>query len=208
MSVNFSAWTVQVGPPPTKIPYRAGISRQFMQGDSDVWYDDPFVDDAGNSYDSSAYTFKYTLNGPITTPVVLTAVANNRGWKTTLDTTTSTALKAGTYGWQAQIFASGTRKTPDEGELTVEIDLSVAGANYDPRTLAEIAYAQAKAAFSSFTQSGGRVRSYTIGQRSMTFDNLAEVKIQVDFWKAEVEKEKMVKNPKRRSLLLRLNSWR
>lgn len=189
-------------------PYIAGILRQFRQGDSAVWIDLPFCDRNGTEYDSSKYTLKYVLAGPIAAPVVLTAVTSGLGWQTTLDTTTSAALNPGTYSWQVQVFATGVRLTVDEGELTVEADLLNVGANYDGRSLAQIALAQAKAAFSSFTQSGGRVRSYTIGHRSMTFDNLAEVKVQVDFWKAEVEKEKMIANPRRRYLNVRLDRIR
>lgn len=189
-------------------PYVAAITRQFRQGDSGVWIDPPFIDRTGVQYDSAGYTLKYTLAGPIAAPVVLTAVAEGQGWQTTLDTTTSAGLKFGLYSWQLQAFATNARMTLDEGELTVEADLLSVGANYDGRSQAEIALAQAKAAFATFSQSGGRVRSYTIGHRSMTFDNLQEVQGQVSFWKGEVEKEQMLANRKRRFVNVRLDRTR
>jgi hypothetical protein len=208
MSSEFGTWEGVLGLTPVPDSYVAGIIRQFKQGDSGVWNDQPFVDKNGTGYDSSGYTLKYVLAGPIAAPVTLTAVANGSGWQTTLSTTVSAALTPGTYSWQAQVFATGVRLTLDEGELTVEPDLAAVGANYDGRTQAEIALAQAKAAFATFSQSGGRVRSYTIGHRSMTFDNLADVQAQVTFWKKEVEIEKTIANPRRRSVLARFDRIR
>lgn len=192
MLSNFGTWEGILGLNPAINPYVAAIPRSFKQGDSAVWTDPPFIDRNGTGYDSSAYTLKYVLAGPIATPVTLTATASGSSWQTTLDTTTSAGLTPGDYSWQAQIFATDVRLTLDEGELTVEPDLASVGANYDGRTQAEIALAQAKAAFANFSASGGRVRSYTIGHRSMTFDNLADIKTQVDFWKKEVAVEKSI----------------
>lgn len=209
MSSNFGTWEGVLGLNPVTNPYVAGIIRQFKQGDSAVWNDQPFVDQNGTGYDSSGYTLKYVLAGPIAAPVTLSAVASGSGWQTTLSTGTSTTLAPGIYAWQAQVFATNVRLTLDEGELTVEPDLAAVGANYDGRTLAEIALAQAKVAFSTFSQSGGRVRSYTIGHRSMTFDNLQEVQAQVTFWKKEVAVEKSIAGGGRdRTLHLRFDRIR
>jgi hypothetical protein len=208
MSSNFGTWEGVLGLNPVTMPYVSSIPKQFKQGDSPVWNDLPFVDQAGTGYDSGGYTLKYVLAGPITTPVTITALANGPGWQTTLSTTVSATLTPGIYAWQAQVFATNVRLTLDEGTLTVEPDLAAVGANYDGRSQAEIALSQAKAAFSTFSQSGGRARSYTIGHRSMTFDNLADVQAQVTFWKKEVEIEKTIANPRRRQVLARFDRIR
>lgn len=191
-------------------PYIAAIPRQFRQGDSAVWMDVPFMDRNATEYDSTGYTLKYVLAGPIAAPVVLTAAANGLGWKTTLNSTTSAGLNPGTYSWTAYAFliATGDRLTVDDGELTVDIDLLSAGGNYDGRSLAQIALAQAKAAFSQFSVSGGAVKMYRIGSREMVFNELSQIQTQVNFWKVEVEKEAMIDNPKRRFVNVRLDRIR
>lgn len=208
MSSSFGTWGGLLGLNSLTNPYVAGIPRQFKQGDSAVWNDQPFVDPSGKAYDSSGYTLTYVIAGPIATPLSLVALPSGSGWQTTLTTTQSSTLNLGNYAWQVQASATGVRLTLDEGELLVEADLALVGANYDGRTPAEIALSQAKVAFSTFSQSGGRVRSYTIGHRSMTFDNLQEVQAQVTFWKKEVEIERTIANPKRRLLLQRFDRIR
>lgn len=202
MSSNFGTWEGVLGLNPAINPYVAAIPRQFKQGDSAVWTDVGFVDVNGTSYDSGTYTLKYVLAGPISTPVTLTAVANGSGWKTTLDTATSAGLIAGLYGWQVQVFATGVRITVDEGELTVEADLASAGANYDTRTLAEKALAAAEQALATFQATGGRIQSYTIGNRHMTFQRDADILPIVNYWRGRVSLEKSIATGGRDRMLL------
>jgi hypothetical protein len=209
MPSEFGTWSGALGLNSVIVPYVAGIPAQLRQGDSAIWNDRSFVDQNGTTYDSTGYTLKYVLAGPIHTPVTLTAAASGPGWQTTLSTTTSATLAPGTYSWQAQVAAAGVRLTIDQGESLVLADLASVGANYDGRTSAEIALEQAKQAFATFTQSGGRVRSYTIGHRSMTFDNLSDIKIQVDFWKKEVAAERLIaRGGQSRTLHLRFDRTR
>lgn len=189
-------------------PYVAGIVSQLTAGDSSVWNDVPFIDANGNGYDSTGYTLKYVIAGPIPAPLIIQAVASGNGWQTTLTTTDSATLVAGLYSWKAQIFATGVRFTLDEGELTVEADLILAGANYDGRSQAEIALANAREALAVFQSSGGRIQHYTIGSRSMSFQKDSDILAVVNFWKAEVDKEKMIANPRRRFINVRLDRTR
>lgn len=201
MSSNFGTWEGVLGLNPVTNPYVAAIPRQFKQGDSAVWTDQPFVDPNGTGYDSSGYTLKYVLAGPIATPVTLTAVPSGSSWQTTLSTTVSQTLSPGNYGWQAQVFATGVRLTLDEGELVVAADLASVGAAFDPRTQAEQALADAKAALAVFQASGGRTQHYTIGNRSMTFQKDSDILAIVNFWKKEVAAEKSIANGSRDRIL-------
>jgi hypothetical protein len=178
-----------LNPYPAVSPYVAAIPKIFRQGDSLQWVDVPFTDVNGIRYDSSGYTLKYTLAGP-SAPLVLTATANGSSWQTNLTTTASAALAPGLYSWTAQAFATGVRVTLSEGEITVEPDLALAGANYDGRSVAEAALAAAESALAQFQASGGRMREYTIGGRHMVFQSDADLLKVVQYWRARVISDK------------------
>jgi hypothetical protein len=175
---------------PVTAPYVAAIPSTLMQGDSGEWIDQPFTDANGTEYDSGTYTLKYVLAGP-TAPLTLTATANGSSWQTNLTTTQSAALTAAKYFWSLQIFGTGTRITIATGELTVEPDYSLAAPGFDNRTVAEKAYSDAQNALATFQASGGRVQSYTIGNRHMAFQRDADILAIVNFWKSAVAAEHM-----------------
>lgn len=170
------------------------IPAAIQAGDSVTWLDDPWVDPAtGKRYDSGSYTLTYTLAGPIAAPVNIAATASAPGWSTTLDTTTSAALVAGKYWWQAVLTATGERITVGQGELQVTVNLASQGANYDGRSVAEKALADAETALANFKASGGLVKSYSIGQRTMTFQDTAGILTVISYWKARVTAEQNAK---------------
>jgi hypothetical protein len=172
--------------------YVAGIPGRIRQGDSAMWYDVPFGDVNGVTYDSGTYTLKYTLAGPAAAPLILTAVPNSNNWQTTLTPTQSGGLVAGLYWWQAQVFATNVRVTLAEGEFTVETDLALATEGFDARTTAEKALAAAEAALSVFQASGGRVQAYSIGNRHMAFQRDADILAVIKYWRARVIAEQSV----------------
>lgn len=197
-STDWGTFAGILGNYPVTIPYVSGIPRSFKQGDSSTWKDNTLVDVQGNAYDSTGYTLKYTLAGPVA-PTTYTAIADGPGWQTTITAAQSTLLVAGKYWWQAQLFGTDgsgnpTRITAAEGQLTVEIDLASVPQVYDGRTIAEQALAAAETAYATFSSSGGVLKSYRIGGREMTFQNLLEVKQQVDYWRARVVNEKSAAN--------------
>ncbi len=165
------------------------IPPQILQGDSATWTDSAFADESGNSFNNANSTLKYTISGP-SAPLVLTATASGLDWTTTLTTTQSTALKPGTYWWQMQAFATSVRVTAAQGELIVKPDLALAGSGYDGRSVAEIALAQARAAYSTFSATGGVVKMYHINNREMMFQDLHQIREQVDYWSGQVAAEK------------------
>jgi len=57
---------------------------------------------------------------------------------------------------------------------------------FDNRTLAQRMLSLAEAALEKYTQSGGRVRSYTIGSRQLTFSSAQEIIDLVNYWRNQV----------------------
>lgn len=165
------------------------IPASLRQGDTAYWLDDPYTDGAGKTYASDVYALAYIIAGPITNPVSLTAAANGGGWRTTLDATAAGNLVAGKYWWEAVITGNGERVTIASGELAITVNLANAGANYDGRSLAEKALADAETALAQYKVSGGKIKSYTIGSRTMTFEDGSAILAQISYWKIKVRAE-------------------
>jgi hypothetical protein len=162
------------------------------------------TDVEGNTLDSTGYTLAYQIAGPIATVIALTATASGTGWTTTLDATNSAKLVEGKFWWQAVLTATNFRLVVGSGELTVLPDLAALTAQYDGRTVAETALADAEAAYSNFVMSGGLVKDYTIGNRRMQFQTASELKDCVEYWRSRVMRERSAANGgKGRRLLAR-----
>jgi len=121
---------------------------------------------------------------------VLTASQNGNSWQTTIGATDSANLTPGLYWWQAQLSAVAFRLTIAEGELTVEADLALAGANFDNRTVAEKALSDAENALALFRASGGRLAAYTIGTTHVAFQSDRELLQVIEYWKRRVATER------------------
>lgn len=189
-------------------PYVSGIPAQFTAGDSVIWTDSPFCDHSGASGDSTTYTLQYVFASVMIAPITVASIAQGSGWQTTITKTVGATFAAGDYSWEAQASSSANRFTLATGRITVKPDLATVGPGYDGRTPGQIALDQARAAFANFAASGGRVRSYTIGHRSMTFDNLQDIQMQVTYWEKRVEEEKSIANPRRRFIRNRFDRIR
>lgn len=73
---------------------------------------------------------------------------------------------------------------------TVElVPLPEVNGNYDARSVAQKALADCEAALSKFNASGGRVQSYTIAGRSMTFSSVSELLDLLNYWRSRVRLE-------------------
>jgi hypothetical protein len=189
-------------------PYVSGIPAQFTAGDSVIWTDTVFADASGGTGDSTTYSLQYVFASLMIAPITVASVAQGSGWQTTISKTVSATFVAGDYSWEAQASSSSNRFTIANGRVTVKPDFATVGAGYDGRTKAQIALDQARAAFANFSATGGRVRSYTIGHRSMTFDDLAQIQTQVTYWEIQVESEKNAANPRRRFIRNRFDRIR
>lgn len=160
-----------------------------MAGDSRTWHDDPVTDNNGRVLTSGSYTLTYYIAGlGLATPLALTAASDGPGWKTTITTAQSAVLPFGNYSWKASVAGSGERITVGEGELIIEQDFSTA-ANYDGRSVAEKALADAEAALATFRSTHGRTKKYTIGMRTMEFDTAGDILTEISFWRMRVANE-------------------
>lgn len=169
-----------------------GFPSTLIVGDTAVWKDTPFVDDANNGYDSSRYALSYALRGP-GSAIDLNAVADGTGWQTTLSNTTAAGLVAGLWWWAAILTAAGVRFTVAKGEVDVLADFKAAGASFDGRTAAEIALADAESALKNLTASGAKVGKYTIGARHAEYYTPAQLIEAISYWKLRVANERRTK---------------
>ncbi|OIR10983.1 hypothetical protein GALL_71540 [mine drainage metagenome] len=165
------------------------IPANLIQGDSSSWTDDPFTDAAGNVYESGTYALRYELRGPAAA-VTLSSTQNGTGWQTSLSTAVSATLAAGVWFWAAILTATNQRITIARGEITVAADISTVTANYDGRSVAEIALSQAENALATWRSSSGRVKKYTIGSRSMEFEDSAQILTIISYWRLRVSNER------------------
>lgn len=142
---------------------------------------------------AAGWSLKLSLRGASTLDLTAntTQVDAAGNWLLAATGAQTAALTAGAYGWiYTATDAAGVRATLSSGTIDVQPDLTLAAAGYDPRTTAQKALGDAEAALASFKASGGRVRSYSIGGRSMTFETAAELLSLVNYWRVRVANEK------------------
>ncbi|MDD5247824.1 MAG: hypothetical protein PHY45_02495, partial [Rhodocyclaceae bacterium] len=103
--------------------------------------------------------------------------------------TASAGLTPGKYWWTAALTAAGERITAGRGELIIEADLADLTPPYDGRSQAEIALSDAETALASFKASGGKIKRYTIGSRTMEFQAITDIMQVVSYWRIKVSNE-------------------
>lgn len=100
---------------------------------------------------------------------------------------TTAAWAAGAYSWFSWVSKAAEKYSVSTGAITLVADPRSSSGPLDLRTEAEVALAQAKAALAAWTPT---TRSYTIGQRSMTFNSTADIIPIIQYWEREVAKER------------------
>jgi hypothetical protein len=167
-------------------------------GDSASWHDDPWVSH-GVRYTSADWTLTYEMRG--TAQLSLAAVADFDGWRTSISTADSASLVAGPYSWASYLSRAGERVTTAHGALVVVADLAAVTGSIDSRSPSAKALADCEAALATFTSSGGKVKSYTIGTRQTEFHSLTELMALRGFWQRRVNSEQRIN----RQLLVRFH---
>lgn len=114
---------------------------------------------------------------------------------------------AGTYSWASWVTNGTEVYDLSQGTVKLLPDPRVATAPLDNRSAARIALEAAEAALAAWTPT---TKSYTIGQRSMTFNSTAEILPIISYWKVQVQREEraeaMLKGlPDPRKTFVRLN---
>lgn len=164
------------------------IPTNLVVGESSSWDDDSTTDNLGNVVDSTAYTLTYEFRGP--TSLTIVASANGAGWRSALSTTNSSALQPGVYFWQAIATKSGANIVLKSGRLLVTQSLTgVSSSPFDGSSQLEKDLAAVQAAMRSII-SGGAIKAYTIGNRSLTKMDMSDLIVLESKLKAEVAREK------------------
>ena len=167
------------------------IPSTIRAGDTIQWRDDATTDNLGTPIDSSTWTLTYWLRFNATNEAAsVIGTAYGSGWAFTIPAATSAAFDAGTWYWQAIASKVGGVVTLGSGSSTVEPSLSYVGTApaFDGRTQAQKDLEAVQLAIRTLL-SGGSVKEYRIGQRSIKRYDLAEL-IQLEAkLKADVKRE-------------------
>jgi len=169
------------------------IPSEIRAGDTIQWRDVEGVDNLGNTVSSAAYTLTYYLRtNTATDGATVVGTAYGTGWEFTIAAATSTAFDAGAWFWQAVATKTGSTITLGSGQLTVLRSLSYSGTPgaVDGRSQAQQDLDAVQAAIRALV-SGGVVREYTIGSRSLKKYELADLLQLEAKLKADVKREQM-----------------
>jgi hypothetical protein len=141
---------------------------------------------------SAGYTLKYRLipRFAVTgTPIIFTAATSGTDdYRVTVAPVVTATWVAGEYTWSAWVEKADERHVVDNGLCTLRPDPSFA-TDYDGRSMAQKALDDAKTALATFQATGGRVKSYAIGGRSMEFDSAGDILVLVSYWQIQVTRE-------------------
>jgi hypothetical protein len=160
-------------------------------GDSASWLENPFPAN-GKTISALDYTLMYCLRGT-GAALDLNGVTNGSGWKFSLTTVQSAALNATAanvmWYWNAYASKSGERVLAGEGQITIKPNFASLATSYDGRTQAEKDFEAVKAEITNRI-SGGATLEYSIGNRQLKKEPIAElIKLQ-DRLKTEINRQR------------------
>lgn len=157
------------------------IPSVITAGDTASWVDLAFADNQGATVDSGSYTLTYSFRGSLVAGNVdIAGTVSGTGWKVSLTSVQSAAMNTGatqlTCYWQAVATKSGARVTAGTGTLLVKPNLAglATGAAFEGRSQAEQDLTAIRAEMTARI-SGGATLEYTIGNRSLKKEPMAEL---------------------------------
>lgn len=171
---------------------RPSLSQPLTAGDALRLDVAPFAID-GAAYAPATHALTLHLRGAgaldITAPIDPLAGSAGR-WAINATGAQTADLPPGTYAWTfATTDSDGARTTVSAGQVQVLADLSQEIAGYDARSKAQIALEESELALATFKGSGGRIKSYTIAGRTLTYDSSAELLQVCNYWRVRVQAE-------------------
>jgi hypothetical protein len=139
-------------------------------------------------YPASSWTLNFRLiprSGDAAIDIACTADGDDHVAEVSAATTA--LWPPGTYDWAAYVEGGSTEVyTVGTGATEVRPDPRTVAPGTDLRSQAEIALADARAAFAAWTPTR---RMYRIGDRQMEFSTAAEILAVIDYWQREVKRE-------------------
>ena len=127
------------------------------------------MDNLGNEITSATWTLTYYLRtNTASEGATVVGTAYGTGWEFTITAATSAGFDAGNWYWQALATYSTEKLTLGAGQVEVVAALNYAGTPgaFDGRSQAQKDLDAVQAAIRALV-SGGVVREYTIGNRSL-----------------------------------------
>jgi len=150
-----------------------------------------FLDSVPEYPPADGWTLKYQLVPRFTTPtqapITLTATTSGSDYRVQEAAGVTATWKPGAYTWARWVEKAGPiRQSLGNGQLEVKTDPAVAAQGYDGRSHARKMLDTINAAMEAFSIG---VKQYTIGSRSMTKQDIPELLILRDRYRAEVANE-------------------
>ena len=141
---------------------------------------------------SDGWTLQYRLWARVAggDEILLTAITdpdNADGYAVQASAATTAGWSAGEYSWASWVTKGAEVYSLGSGTCTLIPDPRTAAAGTDGRSAAEVALADAKAAYYAYTPTR---RSYKIGDREMVFNSAGDLIAHIQFLQAEVTAEK------------------
>lgn len=174
------------------------IPAQIRARDTVTWRDEAARDNLGNAIDGSNHGLTYYLRtntnhqGATVAGVTVAGTPAGSGWTFTITSATTDGFASGQWYWQAVATATvgGAVTTIGAGQLQVLPGLDYTGqpSAFDGRTQAQKDLDAVQTAIRALV-SGGVVREYTIGNRSLKKYELADLLALEGKLKAEVKRE-------------------
>lgn len=96
----------------------------------------------------------------------------------------------GVYSWSAFVSQAGSRQTVETGTITVLPDPAQVSV-LDNRSQARRALDDLMEARATWSATNGRVASYSIAGRSMTYRSAAEIDLEIGFWRKQLGEEQI-----------------
>jgi len=140
---------------------------------------------------ADGWTLKYRLvprfTTPVQAPIDITASTSGTDYRVQAAAGITVSWTPGAYTWARWVEKAGPiRQSLGEGQIVVKTDPSAAVQGYDGRSQARKAVDDLQAAMATFNATSGRVKSYSIGSRQMTFETSAEILTLLDFWQRQL----------------------
>lgn len=167
------------------------VPATIRAGDTIEWIEPAAVDLSGNAATSATWAFiSYLRHDATHEGATITGTAEGSGWKMSISATTSAGFDVGLWSWQSRISAAGTVITVGSGTFQTLPNLSYTGqpAAYDGRTQAEKDLEAVQTAIRALIAKGAK--SYSIGSRSYTSNDLGELIKRESQLKAVVARER------------------